>query len=60
MKIQTVLEAPEIREMSNAGFERMGMFRKEDLQGLIERSVPWRKWFFAPIWQRDVEAWYRD
>lgn len=60
MKNQTVLEAPEIMEMSNEGFKRMGMFKKEELSDLIERSVPWRKWFFAPLWQRDVEAWFKD
>jgi len=60
MKNQTVLEAPEISEMMAAGFKRMGIVKKRLLNQAIENEVPWRKWFLCPIWNGEVEAWYKD
>jgi len=60
MKTQTVLEAPETDVMTKEGFKRMGMIEKRRLNEVIENGLPWRQWFFSPLWQHDVEAWYRD
>jgi hypothetical protein len=60
MKNQTVLECPNISEMNSIGFQRMGMIEKKRLNEVIENSIPWRQWFFCPLWKNDVEAWYKD
>lgn len=57
---QTKLKVPTPETMKSEGFELLGTISKNVLNSIQSHDLPWLEWFFCPIQDDKVVAWFKS